>query len=353
MSNSAAKSINSHSFNSINDYPSTRFMGSKEKILEHIWGIASKFDFNSALDLFSGSGVVSYMFKTKGKRVISNDYMHMSYAFTKALVENNSTIITTDDIETVLTPVKNQELFVTNKFKDLYYTETDNNFIDLIRGNLKLIDGEYKKHLLLSSLIRACLKKRARGIFTYTGFRYNDGRKDLKLSLQEHFLNAVEVYNNAVFDNGCENISFNEDSLELDAEADLIYMDPPYYSKYSDNDYIRRYHFVEGLARDWDGINFQEHTKTKKFKSYESPFRKKESTYNAFEHLIKKYSNKIVIISYSSNSLPSKEDLLEMLNRNFSNVEVHGIDYKYSFGNQSHKVGDNNNGASEYLFVAY
>src|SRR5699024_4667811 len=35
-------------------FPSTRFMGSKEKLLEYIWGVASQFNFDSVLDLFSG-----------------------------------------------------------------------------------------------------------------------------------------------------------------------------------------------------------------------------------------------------------------------------------------------------------
>jgi DNA adenine methylase len=30
--------------------------------------------------------------------------------------------------------------------------------------------------------------------------------------------------------------------------ADLVYLDPPYVSHYSDCDYTRRYHFVEILA---------------------------------------------------------------------------------------------------------
>jgi DNA adenine methylase len=34
-------------------------------------------------------------------------------------------------------------------------------------------------------------------------------------------------------------------------------------------------------------------------------------------------------------------------------VDVVPVDYKYSFGTHSHKVGDNNNNVKEYLFVGY
>ena len=48
-------------------YPPTRFMGSKSKLLEQIWAVASQFKFDTVVDLFSGSGIVGYMFKAKGK----------------------------------------------------------------------------------------------------------------------------------------------------------------------------------------------------------------------------------------------------------------------------------------------
>ena len=64
-------------------YPPTRFMGSKRKLLNNIWNVAQDFHFDSVLDMFSGSGIVSYMFKAEGKKVISNDYMTMSSTFSK------------------------------------------------------------------------------------------------------------------------------------------------------------------------------------------------------------------------------------------------------------------------------
>ena len=35
-------------------YPPTRFMGSKQKLLTELWNVASRFNFNSVVDLFSG-----------------------------------------------------------------------------------------------------------------------------------------------------------------------------------------------------------------------------------------------------------------------------------------------------------
>ncbi|MCL2165620.1 MAG: DNA adenine methylase, partial [Oscillospiraceae bacterium] len=127
---------------------------------------------------------------------------------------------------------------------------------------------------------------------------------------------------------------------------------PPYYSPLSDNEYVRRYHFVEGLARDWKGIEIQQHTLTKKFKSYPTPFATQKGAVNAFDLLFKKFSKSILIVSYSSNSLPTQDDMLAILAKHKDYVEVIPVDYKYSFGNQNN-AELNRNKVQEYLFVGY
>ena len=334
-------------------YPPTRFMGSKRKLLGEIWNVASRFEFDTAVDLFSGSGIVGYMFKSHGKAVISNDYMAMSATFTKAMVENNTVTLPMEEAEKLLVKRGDTDHFVSNKFKDLYYTDEENELIDVLRTNIAAINDQYKKAIAMTALIRACTKKRPRGIFTYTGHRYDDGRKDLQKSLSQQFLEAVEAVNNAVFDNHKANKSVNGDAMALtDINPDLVYIDPPYYSPLSDNEYVRRYHFIEGLARDWKGVEIQEHTKTKKFKSYPTPFSTKNGAYDAFDQLFSKFSDSILIVSYSSNSLPTQEDMVALMKKYKGHVEVVPVDYKYAFGNQA-DAKTHRNSVQEYLFIGY
>ena len=340
--------------NQVKLYPSTRYMGSKQKLLPYILGIVEQFNVTTLVDLFSGSGIVSYLFKTLGKQVITNDYMNMSHTFTKAMVENNHVTLSDEKARSLLIEKYPIDDFVQTKFKDLYFSDAENLLIDIVRSNISKLDNEYEQAIARSALIRACMKKRPRGIFTYTGHRYDDGRKDLVLTLEEQFLTAIESINNSIFDNRQSNISYRKNALDIDLPDNcLIYMDPPYYSTCSDNEYVRRYHFVEGLSLDWEGIEIQEHTKTKKFKSYPTPFSSRKDVYVAFDKLFEKYKENILIISYSSNSLPNMDEMLEMLKRYKQNVDVVPIDYKYSFGNQASKVGNNRNAVQEYLFVAY
>lgn len=335
-------------------YPSTRFMGSKNKLLAEIWAVASQFEFETALDLFSGSGVVGYMLKSHGKTVVSNDYLAMSSIFAKAMIENNNIVLPRSEAFVLLEKRKPVVRFVETTFRGLYFSDDDNRQIDILRANINALKNPYKRAIAMTSLIRACIKKRPRGIFTYVGHRYDDGRKDLLKSFQDQFLEAVDIVNAAVFDNGKKNKSRHGDAMTLRCRKyDLVYIDPPYYSPLSDNEYVRRYHFVEGLARDWQNVEIQDHTITKKFKSYPTPFSSRKGAEDAFDLLLRRFSDSVLIISYSSNSKPTLDEMIAIIARYKKHVEVVPVDYKYSFGNQGNKAGNNRNDVKEYLFVGY
>jgi DNA adenine methylase len=325
--------------------------GSKNKIIHKIWDILKEYEFNSFFDAFAGSNVVGYFMKSKGKRVLTNDFLTISHITAKAIIENSSVLLNSDEVAFLLNN-PNEERYISKTFKDLYFEDQDNHFLDKVRFNISLLTNEYKQAIALSALIRSCIKKRPRGIFTFVGHRYDDGREDIRKSLEDHFIENVSIFNNAVFDNGNSCKAFNSATQKLSIEADLVYFDPPYFTPNSDNDYVRRYHFVEGLAKNWEGLEIQEHTKTKKFESYKSPFSKKEDAYAAFENLIRTYKNTMIAISYSSNSLPIKEEMIGILEKHKNHVVVHEIDHLYSFGNQNHKAGNGFNRVKEYFFIA-
>jgi len=334
----------------IEQFPATRFMGSKQKILPFILENVKDFKINKVLDAFSGSGCVGYLFKTMGKEVHSNDFLMYSSTITKATIENNKYTLSKKDVEVLLKINKDHNSFITNTFKEIYFSEEDNQFLDNTYANIILIKNKYKQAIALAALARACIKKRPRGIFTYTGMRYDDGRRDLRLSLKEQFLESVELINASVFDNGKQNKSFNKDVFKLKNESyDLVYIDPPYCSLHSDNDYSRRYHFVEGLMSNWTHVEIDHSTKTKKFPTLKSPFDSKTTVYEAFEKLFEKFKDSILVVSYSSNSLPTLEEMQTIMKKFKSKVIVKELNHKYSFGNQ--KKGIKNNQVKEYLFI--
>lgn len=341
------------SMHQVSKYPPTRFMGSKRKLIDEIWTQVRRFDVDSAIDLFAGSGIVGYMLKAHGLRVTSNDYMHMSYTFVKAMIENNSVKLSEDEAHELMVKKREPDHFVAKTYAGLYFTDEENDFIDIVRDNIAQMMNPAKQAIAMCALIRACMKKRPRGLFTYTGLgKYDDGRKDLKLSFRQQFLDNVTLVNDAVFNNGKKNRAVCGDVMALRARGDLVYIDPPYYSPYSDNEYVRRYHFVEGLARNWEGVEIQENTQTKKFKNYPTPFSTRNGAATAFDALFRKYARSVLLVSYSSNSLPSKDEMVDIMLRYKQHVDVVPVDYTYSFGNQS-TATTHRNRVQEYLFVGY
>lgn len=336
----------------IDKFPRTRYMGSKQKLLKYIYNNVKDFKVNKVLDAFSGSGAVSFLFKVMGKEVHSNDFMMHSYMIAKATIENNKQKLNQKDIDFLLKGDNAHNNFISKTFKDIFFVDGDNKFLDQTYANVSLLRNSYKKSLALAALARACVKKRPRGIFTYTGMRYDDGRKDIRLSLKEHFLDAIEVFNSAVIDNGKENNASNKDVFKLGDEGyDLVYIDPPYCSLHSDNDYSRRYHFVEGLMSNWSHIEINHSTKTKKFNKFKTPFDSKSTVYYAFDRLFDQFKNSILVVSYSSNSLPTLNEMVKIMKKHRKTVKVKELSYKYSFGNQ--KIDIKNNKVKEYLFIGY
>jgi hypothetical protein len=59
-----------------------------------------------------------------------------------------------------------------------------------------------------------------------------------------------------------------------------------------------------------------------------------------------------LIVSYSSNSQPTQDEMVALMSKYKEHVEVVPIDYTYSFGNQKH-AKTNRNKVQEYLFVGF
>jgi len=334
-------------------YPETRFMGSKRRLLPVIADVVASLKVQSVLDPFSGSGCVAYMLKRLGLRVVASDILKFAYYWADAAIANSSEVLSADDVAMLLATNPSADTFIRDTFQDLYYSEDDNQFLDQLWANLTLLDEGKKRSIALAAATRACLKKRARGVFTYTGLRYDDGRLDLRKTLEQHFVDAVSKWNRAVFDNGTECAARHSDVFDLPGEHfDLIYIDPPYVTPHSDNEYTRRYHFLEGLVSYWQDVTIQQHTKTKKIVRRETPFQHKATVYEAFDRLFAKYEGSAFVVSYSSNCLPTRDEMISILRGHCSRVDVVDISHTYTFGTHGHKVGNSRNRVTEYLFVA-
>lgn len=334
-------------------FPPTKYMGSKYKLLPLLSQVFRDLPkFRSALDAFSGSACVSFLLKTLQKKVNSNDYLQFCYHTANGVIANNGERITAKEVDKLVETKSEHGSFITNTFKGLYFDYKDLEFLDSVSANIRrMYSSEPKKSsLALASLARACIKRQPRGIFAYTGNRYDDGRKDFRLTVEEHFRNCLSEFNNAIFDNHQENVATCIDIFDYkNTDFDVVYIDTPYRTAIADNDYPRRYHFVEGLMSYWSNVEIDYSTKTKKFPFKKTMFDSHSEVRSAFERLFKKFSGSTLVVSYSSTSTPTYDDMKSLLKKTGKKVEVLQLNYVYSFGTQKKNI--QNNRVKEYVFL--
>lgn len=321
------------------DYPKFRYMGSKHKLLPWIYNNLSDLKFDTVLDGFSGSGAVSYLFKAMGKKVISNDFLNFPAIITKATCENSDTTLDKKDVDHILKNNPGKDNFIKQTFEGIFFTKEDLEFLDLAYWNISKLNNEYKKALALTCLFRSCLKKQPRGVFTVSGdlSNYNDGRRDLKISLKTHFLEQIKIFNSLVFSNGKNHFSVSGDIFEINIneKIDLVYFDPPYVPNSDDNCYTKRYHFLEGLSKYWKDEEILYDTKVKKIKKKYTPFSYRSQAIEAFDNLFYKFKNSIIVLSYSDNGFPDLEIIQEILSKYKSEINVIKKPHRYHFGNHA------------------
>ena len=253
-------------------FPRLRYMGSKFRLVPHLAGIFAEVGGTTVLDAFSGSGVVSYLLKALGYQVTANDFLHFPAAIIEATVVNQGVTLTTEDIGAICGPAADDRDFIQRTFEGLYFTGEDRRFLDSAWSHVDRMTGP-KRAMAISALVLSAARKQPRGVFTVTGLRYNDGRRDLRLPLREHFRERAAGYNRVVFDSGQPCAALTGDVFDVGSKPfDVVYLDPPYAPPRDDNCYIKRYHFLEGLSTYWRGQQIMPQTRTKKLAKRYTPF---------------------------------------------------------------------------------
>ena len=323
-------------------FPSTRFQGSKLKIVDWIWDAIRDLDFETALDVFGGTGSVGYMLKQKNRQVTYNDILKFNWYIGTALIENSNVQLSKSDVDFLLQKHTDTKYptFIHDTFKDIYFTDDENDWIDKVVTNISLLDDFYKKALAYFALFQACIIKRPYNLFhrknlyiRLSDVERNFGNKTTwDTSFEEHFRQFIIEANQAVFDNGKQNKALNLDVFNIDENYDLVYIDTPYISqKGMGVDYLDFYHFLEGLVNypKW-GEMIDYKTLHKKLKSTKSIWTDKNKITTAFDKLFDKFKKSILVVSYRADGIPSIEDLVTLLRKYKSNVqEIKRTNYKY------------------------
>jgi adenine-specific DNA-methyltransferase len=332
-------------------FPRFRYMGSKFKLAPWLQGAFENLSFESATDAFSGSGVVSYLLKGMGKQVKANDSLAFPAVLTAATIANNATKLSPSDLDMLLASraSTDSEKFIQRTFKGIFYTPAELAFLDDLWSGIRCLESPFKRTIALAAVLRSAIKRQPRGLFTVSDpLRYQDGRRDLLLTLKEHFIEQVSKYNAAVFSNGKRNSSTNCDVFAIPPGSDLVYMDPPYVPRSDDNCYIKRYHFLEGLACYWEGKTIMMESKVRKITKPFTPFSSRTTAVDSFDRLFRRFADSIQVLSYSSNAYPDLAMLTRLMRKYKKNVKVLEKSHRYHFG--THEAAKRNE-VQEYLII--
>jgi DNA adenine methylase/adenine-specific DNA-methyltransferase len=236
--------------------------------------------------------------------------------------------------------------FIATTFEGLYFE--DHTFLDAVWSQLELLAPD-KRAIAIAALCLAAAWKQPRGVFTVTTPRYDDGRRHLRMSLRELFLEAVDAFNGAVFKGPPAHATCG-DVFDIDPEPyALAYLDPPYAPPRDDTDYIKRYHFLEGLATYWQGQEIMWDTRTRKLRKRHTPFAYKRSAPDALDRAFDHFRASAIVLSYGSNAALSVDELERLLGRHKRHVHRVEIPHFYGFGTHTKA---RRRAATEYVLVA-
>jgi len=335
--------------------PSTRYQGSKRRMLPWLYDNVKDLPFQTALDGFGGTASVSYLFKLMGKSVTFNDVLLSNYQTGVAIIENDSVKLEQSDIDFLVRDNGfNYPHFIQETFKDVYYIDSENEWLDMIAFNIKMLSEFYsdrvltfKNALAYHALFQACLCKRPFNLFHRKNLHLRLGEVERSFgnkttwdsdfaSLFSRF--AYEV-SERVFYNSKQNKAICKDIATTDdVSFDLVYLDPPYtrIGEKRPKDYRSLYHFLEGIVEydnwasmiNWSKVN---RSLLEKNTSWEQ-----NSPEVNFELLFKKFSNSIIVVSYGRPGNPSIQRITDLLRSVKSTVDVVEKGYAYSLNRRNH-----------------
>ena len=346
------------------NYPSTRYSGSKRRMLTNIFQVLKGIEFTTALDVFGGTGVVSYLMKRMDKQVTFNDHLRANYWSAVGLIENGSVRITDEDrsllLKSVSAPGPEEPGFIEKTFEGVYFTSEENRWLDnmivAIENLLDMYDpcvARFKKALALYAVFQSSLRKRPFNMFH---------RANLQLRLREvhrsfgnlttwntpfsqHFNHFLDEANNLVFDNGKANLVFCEDARDWvpPNTVDLVYIDPPYVStppQWHTVDYAPKYHFLEGLVRyeEWPTL-INTDSLRKEIRDGYRPWATEEerlagAPLTTLGQIFERYQASIIVVSYRDPGFPSIEALSAALRNIKPRVQVFRWPHRYALAKQ-------------------
>ncbi len=320
----------------------------------------------SAVDVFSGSGVVSRLLKQHCYELHCNDLEDYAETINRCYLSNKNEI-DEQEMDRWFTFLKNnlkdeslKAGFITRLYcpKDddnikenerVFYKNRNGKYIDTCRQLLDEVPEPYKTLFLGPLLYEASTKNNTSGVFkgfyknskTHKGQFGGDGKNALKRILAD-----IEIKKPILSNYSSKIVIHKEDCNYLATQLphlNLAYLDPPYNqhpygSNYFMLNLINNYKeptdisIVSGIPKKWN----------------KSSFNVKSTALNTMRNLCEKLDVDYILISFSSEGFITYNEMVNMLKK-LGDVRV--FDKKYNVYRASRNLNNREIHLKEYLFL--
>lgn len=190
------------------------------------------------VDSFLGSGAVSLYAKAQGFKVIANDIAERSFIAGKAIIENNETFFTDEDVYKLFLANSENKHLIEKTFCPDVFTKRHSVFLDNAFANA---NRPLDKYLLLKFIfhIRPYSKFSSPNAFNrpFEEGRFDEIKSTYKKHIQDNLASVLDILklekarvNAGIFSNGLKNEISKQDVFNFlrEVNGDVLYLDPPY-----------------------------------------------------------------------------------------------------------------------------
>jgi adenine-specific DNA-methyltransferase len=277
-----------------------KYLGSKRALLPTLEVALDVLQPASALDMFSGSGRVSHLFKQHGAHVTSVDSARYAWLFAHTMIETDARTINQTTLAAIideLNALPGLEGYFTETFcRDARFFHPDNGQrVDAIRIHINTHYKDTPLHpLLTTALILACDK-----VDSTLGQQMAYLKQWAPRALKPLTLTVPPLLPGP-------GRAIHADALTIAMpRTQLAYLDPPY----NQHSYLRNYHVYETLARGDEPATYGMANKRLDLQGPQgrSPFNSKRESATAIRESILKANAETTIVSFSTDAWATPE----------------------------------------------
>lgn len=326
------------------------YMGNKRKFIPYINELVNFIENEvgeklTIADGFSGSGVVSRLFKTRAKTLYVNDISGYSETLNKCYLDTPSKSLC-KEIEKYINaannfadnPSSSVDQWVSKHWapknpnpeinERVYFTYENGKRIDAYRTFIKHSPERLQHYMLAPLLTEVSKHNNTNGQFSAfykgeDGVGKYGGKKEIDVA---RITKKITIPYPLFSEEPCEvfvSKSDVKDWIREIPEVDLVYYDPPY-NKHP----YSIYYFLLDIVNDWDlTINIPDTYRGQPKNWYKSPYNSFKKAKQEFEFLIKNTKSKFIMVSYNNGGIIPLDDLNAILSK-YGKVTKFPIDHK-------------------------